>query len=131
MNIQDRQLEQERLEELKEYDISIHIFTVSSTMVGVCLTVIGILNVLGSVKKFNIYTDNMLSVNALLYLISCFVSYASIRTKKSTIKRNLEKIADTIFLISLTITCFACLYLIIELSPSLNYVLLHKISGIV
>lgn len=120
MEFKEIPIDDDKIEELKEYDISIHIFTVSSTMVGVCLTVIGILNIMSHSREFNVYTDDILSFNALLYLTSCFTSYASIRSKKKTLKKRLEELSDTIFLLSLTITCFACLYLVVEFSPGLK-----------
>ena len=43
-----------------EEDISIHIFTVSSAMVGVCLTVIGLIRVVITFGKADTVADDLL-----------------------------------------------------------------------
>ena len=60
-----------------EEDICIHIFTVSSAMVGVCLTVIGLVRVVITLGKADTLADDLLAGDALLFLVSCFVSYAA------------------------------------------------------
>lgn len=80
-------------------------------MVGVCLTVIGILSLRVTLKNLKIYTDNLLAINALGYLISCMVSYISIRSKKkekNTCKTlNIKNgYKNTIFFICVTLLLF-------------------------
>jgi hypothetical protein len=57
-----------------EHDICIHIFTVSSAMVGVCLTVIGLIRVVITLGTADTLADDFLAADALLFLISlvCF-----------------------------------------------------------
>ena len=57
-----------------EEDISIHIFTVSSAMVGVCLTVIGLIRVVITFGKADTVADDLLAADAFLFLISCLLS---------------------------------------------------------
>jgi membrane-anchored protein YejM (alkaline phosphatase superfamily) len=61
-----------------EQDICIHIFTVSSAMVGVCL-----------------------AADALLFLISCLLSYWALRSRGLRRMHRLERIADAIFIIAM------------------------------
>lgn len=42
-----------------EEDICIHIFTVSSGMVGVCLTAVGLLHVVTSIRKVATFADDI------------------------------------------------------------------------
>jgi hypothetical protein len=56
-------------------DISIHIFTVSSAMVGVCLTVIGLIRVVITLGRADMLADDFLAGDALLFLVSCLLSY--------------------------------------------------------
>ncbi len=58
-----------------EQDICIHIFTVSSAMVGVCLTVIGLIRVVVTLGKADTVADDCLAMDALLFLTSCLLSY--------------------------------------------------------
>ena len=64
-----------------EEDICIHIFTVSSAMVGVCLTVIGLIRVVITFGKADTLADDFLAGDALLFLTSCLLSYAALRAR--------------------------------------------------
>src|SRR5438094_2597859 len=57
-----------------EQDICIHIFTVSSAMVGVCLTVIGLIRVVITLGTADTLADDLLAADALLFLISSLLS---------------------------------------------------------
>jgi len=58
-----------------EEDVCIYLFTVSSAMVGVCLTVIGLIRVVITLGKIDTIADDLLSADALLFLIACLLSY--------------------------------------------------------
>ncbi|WP_243042176.1 hypothetical protein [Dyella sedimenti] len=85
-------------------DLCVHIFTASAAMVGVCLTVIGILRVVISLRKEDLLGDDLLAVNSLLYLASCLLSYWALRTRSVRRNHRLERVADAIFLVALVFT---------------------------
>ncbi|MHA6206088.1 hypothetical protein ACXU4B_16805 [Dyella soli] len=85
-------------------DICVHIFTASAAMVGVCLTVIGILRVVISLRREDLIGDDLLAINALLYLASCLLSYWALRTRSIRRNHRLERAADVIFLVALVFT---------------------------
>ncbi len=58
-----------------EEDICIHIFTVSAAMVGVCLTVIGLIRVVITFGKIDTIADDLLAGDAFLFLLACLLSY--------------------------------------------------------
>ena len=84
-----------------EQDICIHIFTVSSAMVGVCLTVIGLIRVVITLGRADTLADDLLAGDALLFLISCLVSYWALRSRSSRRMHRLEKIADGTFILAM------------------------------
>jgi len=84
-----------------EADICIHIFTVSAGMVGVCLTVIGIIRVIISARKVDTLADDFLAVDAVLFLTSCFLSYWAMRTRSVRRMHSVERWADGVFLVAL------------------------------
>jgi hypothetical protein len=84
-----------------EQDICIHIFTVSSAMVGVCLTVIGLVRVVITLGTANTLADDFLAGDALLFLISCLLSYWALRSRGLRRMHRLERIADAIFIIAM------------------------------
>jgi len=93
----------------EENEICIHIFSVSAGMVGVCLTVIGIFRAIGELKKFDSVGDNILAIDALIFLVSCIVSYFALRSTDKIRKRKIEKIADVMFIIGLSLMAVVCL----------------------
>src|SRR5713101_7562448 len=98
-----------------EQDICIHIFTVSSAMVGVCLTVIGLIRVVITLGTADTLADDFLAGDALLFLISCLLSYWALRSRSMRRMHRLEKIADGIFIsamIGMVIICALITYTI-------------------
>src|ERR1700757_5368770 len=98
-----------------EQDISIHIFTVSSAMVGVCLTVIGLIRVVITLGTADTLADDFLAADALLFLISCLLSYWALCSRELRRMHRLEKIADGIFIfaiIGMVIICGLITYTI-------------------
>jgi Kef-type K+ transport system membrane component KefB len=84
-----------------EQDICIHIFTVSSAMVGVCLTVIGLIRVVITLGRADTLADDLLAGDALLFLLSCLLSYWALRSRSIRRMHRLEKVADGIFIIAM------------------------------
>ena len=91
-----------------EEDICIHIFTVSSAMVGVCLTVIGLLRVVITIRKIDTVADDFLAFDAVLFLISCLSSYWAMRTKSHRRMHRVEAFADRIFIAALILMVGIC-----------------------
>jgi hypothetical protein len=79
-----------------EEDICIHIFTVSSAMVGVCLTVIGLIRVVITLGKADTLADDFLAGDALLFLTSCLLSYAALRARSYCRRHRIERAADVV-----------------------------------
>ena len=84
-----------------EQDVSIHIFTVSSAMVGVCLTVIGLIRVVITLGRADTLADDFLAGDALLFLLSCLLSYWALRSRSVHRMHRMERIADAIFIIAM------------------------------
>ena len=108
-------MSQETFVEKQEESISIHIFSVSAAMVGVCLTVIGIINVIASFKKIATLGDEITAVDAIIFLSTCIISYIAIKTKERKLRLILEKISDTIFLTGLAVMVVVCLFIVFRL----------------
>jgi len=96
------------LENRLEDDISVHIFTVSAGMVGVCLTVIGLLRVVITLRKADTFADDLLAFDALLFLVACLSSYWALRKRGRQRLRRLERFADIVFLVGLVVMAAIC-----------------------
>jgi len=99
-----------------EEDISIHIFTVSSAMVGVCLTVIGLVRVVITLGKADTIADDLLAGDALLFLVSCFLSYGALRSRKMRRMHRLERVADSVFIVAMIVMVAICAFLTYAIS---------------
>ena len=85
-------------------DICVHIFTSSSVMVGVCLTVVGILRVVVTLRSEDVLGDDLLTINTMIYLLSALVSYWALRTRSRKRNHRLEYVADGLFLLGMVFT---------------------------
>ena len=101
-------MSEKQVQQELEVDICVLVFTASAAMVGVCLTVIGIFRLLTHVRELQTYGDELLAVDAVLFLISCLLSYWALRTRGRRRVRSLEIIADVVFLIALCLMAVIC-----------------------
>jgi hypothetical protein len=92
---------------LLDHDLCVHIFTASAGMVGVCLTVIGIIRVVISLRKADLFVDDLLAGDAILYLVACLLSYWALRTRNLKRNHRVERVADVVFLVALTLTAIS------------------------
>jgi hypothetical protein len=91
-----------------EKDICIHIFTVSSAMVGVCLTVIGLIRVVITLGSINTLADDLLAADAFLFLMACLLSYSALRTRNLQRMHRVERIADGMFILAMILMAAIC-----------------------
>jgi hypothetical protein len=91
-----------------ETQIAIHIFSVSAALVGVCLTVIGIFRAIGELKNFSTLGDNILAIDALIFLAACMFAYSSLRSREEQKRHRLENIADVLFMCGLSLMAIVC-----------------------
>lgn len=91
-----------------EADISVHIFSVSAALVGVCLTVIGLIRIVVSARQVESAIDDFLAVDAVIFLFSCMLSYWALRTRSLYRMYRVERIADAVFLAGLFLMVLVC-----------------------
>ncbi len=89
-------------------DICVHIFSVSAALVGVCLTVIGLLRVIIYTSKVETFVDDILAADAVIFLLSCLLSYWALRTRSRYRMHRVERVADTVFLVGLFLMVLTC-----------------------
>jgi hypothetical protein len=70
-------------------------------MVGVCLTVIGLIRVVITLGRADTLADDFLAGDSLLFLVSCLFSYRALRSRSAQRMHRLEKVADVIFIIAM------------------------------
>lgn len=102
-------------EERFEAELAVHIVGVSAALVGVCLTVIGLIQLVLRLRDWNTPADNILAGDAVLFLLACMLAYASLRSRSPARKRRLERLADACFLFALVLMTLVCTVIAFEL----------------
>jgi hypothetical protein len=97
-------------------DVCVHIFTVSAAMVGVCLTVIGIIRIVITMRNADTLADDFLAADAVLFLVSCLASYVALRTRSVRRMHRVERLADFVFVVALVIMVMVCGMITYEIS---------------
>lgn len=85
-------------------DICVHILTSSSVMVGVCLTVVGVLRVVITLQSADLIGDDLLTINTMIYLASALLAYCGLRTRNRRRNHKLEYAADITYLVGMVFT---------------------------
>ena len=96
-------------------DIAVHIFSVSAAMVGVCLTVIGLFRITNKLQNLGSIGDEMLSLDAAVFLFSCITAYLALRSRRANRRTMLERIADWTFLAAISLMAMICAFISYEL----------------
>lgn len=73
-------------------DVARHVFTGSTTMIGVCITIIALFRVMKI--GMTTYVDEVLSVDNFIFIAAATCSYMAIRNEKHA---RMERIADILF----------------------------------
>ena len=93
-------------------DISKHILPVAATMVGVCITVITVMQIAPK-SRISSWADVLVAVDSLLFLASTMFSYWALRQKSSMPAS--EKYADWFFLTGMIFMVIICFLVSLEL----------------
>jgi hypothetical protein len=91
-----------------EADLCIHIFTASAALVGVCLTVIGLIRIVVSTTKVGTIADDLLAADATLFMLSCLLAYWALRARSVRRMHRLERTADAMFIVGLLLMTIVC-----------------------
>jgi multisubunit Na+/H+ antiporter MnhF subunit len=87
--------------EAVERELSVHIFSVSAGLIGVCLTVIGLFRLIGGSSRIRGWADDFLAIDACAFMLSCLLAYLALRSRNRARRHRLERFADVIFLLGL------------------------------
>jgi hypothetical protein len=97
---------------MEQKGLSNHLLPVASTMVGVCVTVISVIQ-LAPDKAISNWADKLLAIDSLAFMASAFLSYWSIRHDDLMLR--VERYADRLFLMGMVIMVFVSFLVAFEL----------------
>src|SRR6478752_10649532 len=84
------------------------ILSVSGAMVGVCLSAIGILGMIKSLRRFDTVCDDLLAADAFLFLSSAILSFLVLRTPLWRRRHPVAVGIDGIFCLALVVMVTVC-----------------------
>lgn len=94
--------------EQREHELTLHVFSISAAMVGVCLTAIGILRLVTSQSSAETIGDELLAADSVLFVLRCFLSFWSFKAARERLRRTLRVIIDTLFMVALSVMVVVC-----------------------
>jgi hypothetical protein len=77
------------------------IFQGAAVMVGVAITLMGLVGVIAGLRNAQTSIDDLLAVDAFVFLVSCLAAYLALRTRSLARARRYMAIADPAFVIGL------------------------------
>jgi hypothetical protein len=88
--------------------ICIRTFTLSALMLGICLTVTGVLRIATAIQRADVIAENLLVINAILFLFSCVWSYGVLRSRSIRQVRFGKHLAEYVFSLALLLMVAIC-----------------------
>lgn len=87
-------------------------------MVGVCLTVIGLIRVVITIGKMDTIADDLLAGDAFLFLVSSLLAYWALRTPSVRRMHRVERLADVMFVSAMIVMTGICAIITYSMSMS-------------
>ena len=97
-------------------DTCVHIYTISAAMIGVCLTGVGLLRVVISLKTTDTLADDLLCLDAVVFLFATISAYWALRVRGVRRLERLEFAADVAFVTGMTLMAGICLFITYAIS---------------
>ncbi len=97
-----------------ETDLTIHVFSVSAALVGVCLTVIGLFQISHRLSHIKSFGEKLLAVDALIFLFTCLLAYFSLQMRRTCRQHSMERLAEEIFFTGLVMMAGICFLIVYE-----------------
>jgi hypothetical protein len=105
-SVVDRSADDERT-----YTHLLAILSVSSGMVGVCLTAIGLIGIVKKLNNVEMLVDDLLAVGSLCFMIAAVLSFLGMRTRLVKTWAGFTRALDLLFCLGLVIVVVATLLL--------------------
>ncbi|HVZ40663.1 MAG TPA: hypothetical protein VHI13_15390 [Candidatus Kapabacteria bacterium] len=92
-----------------------HILNQSSLKVGMCLTLLGLIKVVEGAKGVSAFSDELLAVNAVLFLVANMLTYHAVKLEDPQRRKKFGRLGDLLFTTALCMLASVCAVLAFEL----------------
>jgi hypothetical protein len=96
-------------------EIFSHILSQSSVKTGMCITLLGLIKVLEGINSASVFADEILSINAVMFLLAGFLSYSALKSPSLSRRRVLGRTADILFSAGFCMLASICIIFAIKL----------------
>jgi len=106
----------QRSDDDRTYTHLLTLMSVSAAMVGVCLTAVGLVNVIESLNKWEGWVDDLLAVGSLVFSLVTLMSFLGIRTRIRYTWPRYVLVLDILFclgIITMVVSSFLLTYFVI------------------
>lgn len=97
-----------REKEAHDLTMTLTLFSISAGLLGVCLTAIGLIRVVITQSHVQTIADDLLAIDSVLFMLSCFLSFWSFKTGHAVARRILRLLVDWLFMIGLVLMVAVC-----------------------
>lgn len=106
----DATAEQQQQQRNHELALALYsqMFAVAGAMVGVCLTVIGVIRLIIEVKGYQTFADDLVAVDGILFLFACVFSYFMLKARDHGHRRFFRIVTDVTFLLAMVLMMAIC-----------------------
>ena len=80
----------------------LQLLSVAGTLAGLSITAVALLHTVGHADASPTIVDDMLVISALLFLLCTYAIFFALCTRRDTVARRLQRLADVLFLLPLT-----------------------------
>jgi hypothetical protein len=87
------------------------VLSVSSGMVGVALTAIGLIGIVKALNQIETLVDDLLAIGSLLFMLAALLSFLGMRSNVTKRWRNFARTLDLVFCLGLVLVVVATLLL--------------------
>ena len=96
--------------EAREHELTLHVFSISAGLVGVCLTGLGLIKVITQRSQMGTLADDLLAGDAALFMCCCFFAFWSFKTRHTRLRQTMGDIGLDVEL-RVLLSTFTCIVL--------------------
>jgi hypothetical protein len=95
----------------RTYTHLLTVLSVSSGMVGVCLTAIGLIGIVKALNKFELIVDDLLAIGSVVFTVTAVMSFLGMRSKIAKVWLGFMRTVDLLFCLGLVLVVVATMLL--------------------